>query len=482
MAPDSPSFMARLYQVALDELFVQRLAERSGRALDNDTSGLQGGDLGVGVTLSSADNGTGVAHPPARRRRDTGNEADNGLVGRVVLLEEVGSVLLGSSTNLSNHDDAVCLAVLEEDLQAVDEVGSGEGVTADADNERLTKAGLGSLVDGLVGEGSGAGDDADATALVDEARHDADLALALGMVSAECILFLWVMRTGAMMPGQLGPTMRDLFWVLSMSVMRTMSGGVSAGSFLQVCCAAVPCWGMPSVMLHCVSSCVGRGLHAHVRHNQRDLSLDGLLNTGGGDGGTVGLSDGLEIWWARVRDEDGGRGRASLPDALLDIGEDGEAEVLLAGLLGVGASDDLCACASTSIAALSLVAARRLCCAIRRVAYRTRWPAVRGSCCRISAALASVAAAAARSRRGALHSRSLLAGEALEQHLGVAVDAQVLDGLGVLRRARCVRPGRGLGERRAHGLSDGLHGVGCSCWMWRSRGRGGGVSRSRGRC
>jgi hypothetical protein len=52
---------------------------------------------------------------------------------------------------------------------------------------------------------------------------------------------------------------------------------------------------------------------------------------------------------ARIRDEDGGRGSASLLDALLDIGEDGEAEVLLAGLLGVRAADDLCACASVSI-------------------------------------------------------------------------------------------------------------------------------------
>jgi hypothetical protein len=52
---------------------------------------------------------------------------------------------------------------------------------------------------------------------------------------------------------------------------------------------------------------------------------------------------------ARIRDEDGGRGSASFLDALLDIGEDGEAEVLLAGLLGVRAADDLCACASVSI-------------------------------------------------------------------------------------------------------------------------------------
>jgi hypothetical protein len=172
-------FQARLYQVALDELIVQRLAERRGRALNNNTSSLQGGDLGVGVTLSSADNGTGVAHSPAGRRRDTSDEADNGLVGGVVLLEEVGGVLLSGSTNLADHDNTVCLGVLEEDLQAVDEVGAGEGVTADTDDERLAKAGLGGLVDGLVGEGSGAGDDTDATALVDEARHDADLALAL---------------------------------------------------------------------------------------------------------------------------------------------------------------------------------------------------------------------------------------------------------------------------------------------------------------
>jgi hypothetical protein len=53
--------------------------------------------------------------------------------------------------------------------------------------------------------------------------------------------------------------------------------------------------------------------------------------------------------------------------------------------------------------------------------------------------------------------RSLLASEALEQDLCVAVDAQVLDGLGVLGRAGRVLPGRGLGERRAQGLSEGLH-------------------------
>ena len=65
-------------------------------------------------------------------------------------------------------------------MEAVDEVGSGERVAADADDEGLAEAGLGGLVDGFVCEGSGAGDDADAAALVDVAGHDADLALAGG--------------------------------------------------------------------------------------------------------------------------------------------------------------------------------------------------------------------------------------------------------------------------------------------------------------
>lgn len=95
-------------------------------------------------------------------------------------------------------------------------------------------------------------------------------------------------------------------------------------------------------------------LDAHIRHNQRDLSLDGLLDTGGSDGGTVVFVRSFCVCIvvkcvARIRDEDGGCGSASLLDALLDIGEDGEAEVLLAGLLGVGSADDLCACGCVSI-------------------------------------------------------------------------------------------------------------------------------------
>jgi hypothetical protein len=176
---DIKQLQCRLYQITLDKLVVQSLSECSRRALDNDASSLESVDLRVGVALSSTDNGTSVAHSPSWRRRDTGNEADYGLVGRVVLLEEVGSILFGGASNFSNHDDTIRLLILQEDLQAVDEVGSRERVTANADDERLAKTGLGGLVHGFVGEGSGAGHDAHAATLVDEAGHDADLALSL---------------------------------------------------------------------------------------------------------------------------------------------------------------------------------------------------------------------------------------------------------------------------------------------------------------
>lgn len=169
-----------LKHVPPDKLLSEGLAERRRAALNNDAGRLECGDFAVRTTLAAGNNGTGVAHTPTGRRGDTGDERDNGLLLLLVgLAEEVRGVLLGGTTNLTDHDDTVGLGVLEEDLEAVDEVGAAEGVTADTDDERLTETSLGGLVDGLVGEGTGTGDDTDATALVDETGHDTDLALTL---------------------------------------------------------------------------------------------------------------------------------------------------------------------------------------------------------------------------------------------------------------------------------------------------------------
>lgn len=166
-------------KVTLDKLGKQRLAEGGRAALDDDTSILESSDLGVGTALATADDGTGVTHTAAGGSTDTGDEGNSGLVVDVVGLEELGGILLGGTTDLTDHDDTVGLGVLEEDLQAVDEVGAGEGVTADTNDERLAKTSLGGLVDGLVGQGTGTGDDTDTAALVDETGHDTDLALTL---------------------------------------------------------------------------------------------------------------------------------------------------------------------------------------------------------------------------------------------------------------------------------------------------------------
>ena len=54
---------------------------------------------------------------------------------------------------------------------------TADWIAADADTGRLAQAVIGGLVDGLVGQRTGAGHDADLAGLVDETGHDADLAL-----------------------------------------------------------------------------------------------------------------------------------------------------------------------------------------------------------------------------------------------------------------------------------------------------------------
>lgn len=55
--------------------------------------------------------------------------------------------------------------------------------------------------------------------------------------------------------------------------------------------------------------------------------------------------------------------------------------------------------------------------------------------------------------------RSLLSSEALEDHLGLAVNAQVLDGLGVGRAGRAVATAGSVAQRRRArgGSGNGLH-------------------------
>jgi hypothetical protein len=81
-----------------------------------------------------------------------------------------------------------------------------------------------------------------------------------------------------------------------------------------------------------------------------------------------------------VRDEDGGRGRASVLLRFFYTRKDGLAEVLSAGLLGVRATDDICTWGSALMARSKFIRIGS-----RRGAYRTRSLVGRGSCQSISA-------------------------------------------------------------------------------------------------
>lgn len=87
--------------------------------------------------------------------------------------------------------------------------------------------------------------------------------------------------------------------------------------------------------------------------NEGDLGGDGLFDTGRGNGGTVGCAVSLGLqrrdlpsfgfnMGSFLRDEDGGRRGAGLLHTLCNIGKDGQAEMCLASLLGICASNNLC--------------------------------------------------------------------------------------------------------------------------------------------
>mmetsp|Transcript_24059 Transcript_24059/g.67777 ORF Transcript_24059/g.67777 Transcript_24059/m.67777 type:complete len:251 (+) Transcript_24059:301-1053(+) len=143
-----------------------------------DTGSLQCFKLLGGTSYSSGDDGTGMAHAASRRCGHSSDETNDWLVGVSVLLEPFGGFLFGGSANLSDHDDALRLRVVGESLEAINEVGSVERVTADTDACRLAQSSHGRLVDSFVRQGSAAADNSNLAWSVDVTGHDPDLALA----------------------------------------------------------------------------------------------------------------------------------------------------------------------------------------------------------------------------------------------------------------------------------------------------------------
>src|SRR5687767_1810537 len=115
-----------------------------------------------------------MAHAATRRRRNAGDESYDRLLD--VLLYELCRLLLCRSTDLADHQNRIGLRIVIEQSDSVDEARPVDGIAADADARRLAEADIGKLAHCLVGECTRARDEPDAAALVNEARHDADLA------------------------------------------------------------------------------------------------------------------------------------------------------------------------------------------------------------------------------------------------------------------------------------------------------------------
>ncbi|KIU01738.1 hypothetical protein QU38_00075, partial [Staphylococcus aureus] len=123
---------------------------RAGR--DPDARFFHLGDLFLGAALAARDDGTGMAHTAARRRRAARDEAGHRLLAAALGLvdRELGGFLFGRAADFADHDHRLGLVVGEEQLEHVDEVGAVDGVAADAHRGGLAQAGIGGLEHRLI--------------------------------------------------------------------------------------------------------------------------------------------------------------------------------------------------------------------------------------------------------------------------------------------------------------------------------------------
>src|SRR5690606_13690112 len=97
--------------------------------------------------LAAGDHRAGMTHTlplGCRHARDVGDDRL-----RHVLLDVRGRVLLRLAADLAHHHDALRLRIVLEELQAVVEIESLDGVAADADAGALPETGLRGLIDRL---------------------------------------------------------------------------------------------------------------------------------------------------------------------------------------------------------------------------------------------------------------------------------------------------------------------------------------------
>merc|ERR1711931_433384 len=112
-----------------------------------------------------------MTHSSAWWRRHAGDERNNrlGVGARVVLLKVVCSHLLSLTANLSDHDNTGGFVVSKEDFEAINKVGTVEGIATNTDAQGLSETDHGSLVDRFVRKSTRTADYTNLTGQVDVA-------------------------------------------------------------------------------------------------------------------------------------------------------------------------------------------------------------------------------------------------------------------------------------------------------------------------
>mmetsp|Transcript_38859 Transcript_38859/g.122464 ORF Transcript_38859/g.122464 Transcript_38859/m.122464 type:complete len:222 (-) Transcript_38859:216-881(-) len=93
------------------------------------------------------------------------------------VLHHLGCFLFRGSSDLANQNNPFCIRVLQKEFHTILVAGSIERISADTDNNGLTKTHLSSLVNSLVGQRSGTRDDSNLAFAMDISRHDTHFAL-----------------------------------------------------------------------------------------------------------------------------------------------------------------------------------------------------------------------------------------------------------------------------------------------------------------
>jgi len=99
---------------------------------DLDSVGLETCDFTLGISLSSGNDSTSVTHSSSWGSSLTGDETNNRKTSLIVLRKPLGCLFFSFSTDFTNHDYTFSLWVDNETAQNVNEVGTVEWISTDA--------------------------------------------------------------------------------------------------------------------------------------------------------------------------------------------------------------------------------------------------------------------------------------------------------------------------------------------------------------